>query len=531
MKRRQFLPALGAAALASPLAPPLARPARAAEGQVLRFVPQANLSSIDPIWTTANVSRNHGYLVYDTLYGSDRQYNPHPQLAAGHVVEDDGKRWIITLRDGIRFHDNEPIRARDAVASINRWGRRSAFGQKLLAATAELGALDDCRIQFRLHKPFPLLVHALAFAGQPASIMPERVALTDPFRQITDTTGSGPFRFLREEYNSGAFAAYARFESYKPVESGTPSLTAGPKIAHFDRIEWRIITDGATASAALQSGEIDWFEMPEYELLELFKRNRNLSVEVLDSGGNNGFLRLNHLNAPFDNKAIRQALLYGVQQADFMTANAGPDRANWRDDAGVFTPGSPYASDAGLEPLRGPRDIEKTKRLLREAGYANQPVRVLGTTDIPAVTAWSQVAADLLRRMGLNVDLAISDWGTVLQRRASQEPLERGGWSVTTSGFSSYDFASPATHPLIRGNGREGWFGWPTIPRLEELRDAWFDAPEEAQRQAIAADIQRIVIDEVAYIPTGTYYFRTALRKNLTGRVEGLPIFWNIRRG
>ncbi|MCQ4159050.1 ABC transporter substrate-binding protein [Roseomonas sp. GC11] len=525
MQRRSFLGAAGAAVLA-----PLARPARAAQGTVLRFVPQSNLSSIDPVWTTANVSRNHGYLVYDTLYGSDRAYAPQPQLAAGHLVEEDGRRWVITLREGIRFHDGEPIRARDAVASIRRWGRRNAFGQKLLAATEELSALDDRRLQFRLRKPFPLLAHALAFAGQPAFIMPERVAETDPFRQIQDATGSGPYRFLADEYNSGSLAAYARFDGYRPITAGTPSLTAGPKVAHFDRIEWRIINDGGTASAALQSGEIDWFEMPEYELLELFARDRNLSVEVLDTGGNNGFLRLNHLHPPFNNKAVRQALLHAVSQADFMAANAGPDRAHWRDDTGVFTPGSPSASRAGLEPLLTPRSLEKARSLLKEAGYDGQLTRILGPTDIPAASAWSQVAADLFRRLGFNLDYATSDWGTVLQRRASQEAVEKGGWSAITSGFSSFDFASPASHPLVRGNGSQGWFGWPDIPKLEELRDAWFEAADEASRKAIAEDIQRTVIDEVAYIPTGTYYFRTALRRTLRDRVEGLPIFWNIRR-
>ena len=525
MQRRSFLAAFGAAA-----ALPLARPALAADSKVLRFVPQSNLSSIDPIWTTANVSRNHGYMVYDTLYGADRAYAPHPQLAAGHSVEEDGKRWIITLREGIRFHDGEPIRARDAVASIRRWGLRNAFGQKLLAATEELSALDDRRLQFRLKKPFPLLIHALSFAGQPAFIMPERVAQTDAFKQIEDATGSGPYRFLKDEYNNGSLAAYARFDGYNPVQTGTPSLTAGPKIAHFERIEWRIISDGGTASAALQAGEIDWFEMPEYELLELFQRDRNLSVEVLDTGGNNGLLRLNHLHAPFDNKAVRQALRYAVSQSDFMTANAGPERANWRDDTGVFTPGSPYASDVGLESLREPRSLDKARGLLKEAGYTDQLTRILGPTDIPAASAWSQVAADLFRRLGLNLDYATSDWGTVLQRRASQEPVEKGGWSAITTGFSSFDFASPASHPLVRGNGRQGWFGWAEIPQLEVLRDSWFDAPDEAQRKAIAGEIQRTVIDEVAYIPTGTYYFRTALRKNLTGRVEGLPIFWNLRR-
>ncbi len=274
----------GALAGAAALAMPSVARGQKNEGPrgVLRMVPQANLGSLDPIWSTANITRNHGFMIYDTLYGLTAGLQPAPQMATGHQVLDDGRRVEITLREGLAFHDGEPVRAVDAVASLRRWMARNPFGQKLATVLDELLPLDDRRLLFRLSRPFPLLLNALASTSTPAFIMPERVAATDPFRQIADTTGSGPFRFKRDEFNSGSLAVYERNPAYQPA-NGPASLTAGGKVAHFDRVEWRIIPDAATASAALQQGEIDWFEQPPPELQTLLRRSRNITVEAIDT--------------------------------------------------------------------------------------------------------------------------------------------------------------------------------------------------------------------------------------------------------
>lgn len=512
-----------AAALALP------RVAAGQGAQILRMVPQANLTSLDPIWSTANITRNHGFMVYDTLYGMTSSLQPTPQMAAGHTIEDDGRRITITLRDGLGFHDNTPVRAQDAVASIKRWMARNPFGQKLATVVDEVQAADDKRIVFRLKKPFPLIFHALASISQAAFVMPERVAQTDPFKQIDDPTGSGPFRWKRDEFNSGSRMVYEKNAAYRPA-SGAPSLTSGAKVANFDRVEWQIIPDAATAAAALQQGEVDWYEQPPPELQTLLRRNRAIRIAAIDPLPLTGILRLNHLHAPFDNKALRQAILPAIAQADFMTAIVGTDPGMIREGVGVFTPGTPYATDSGMEPLLAPRSLDRAKAAMAAAGYTNQPMRLIGPTDILAPAAMTQVAGDLFRRLGFNLDFALSDWGTVIQRRSSREPLDKGGWSALLTSFTSYDFVDPALHPLIRGNGIQGWPGWPTIPRLETLRDQWFEAPDDAQRKAIAADIQRTVLDEVAYIPVGGYQSMTALRANLTDRVDGFAIYWGLKR-
>ncbi|MDB5412890.1 MAG: extracellular solute-binding protein family 5 [Rubritepida sp.] len=527
MKRRDLIAgaALGAASLSGPA---LAQPT---QNRVLKFVPQANLTSLDPIWTTANITRNHAFMIFDTLYGMDQQFQPQPQMAAGHTLENDNKTWTITLREGLKWHDGERVRAQDCVVSLQRWMKRNSMGQRIESILEEIVALDDKRFRLRLSKPFPLMLQAFGSPVNPVCfMMPERIARTDAFTQVREMIGSGPFRFNAREFNSGSLVVYERNADYVPAPNGTPSLTAGPKVAYFDRVEWNIITDAATSAGALQTGEIDWYEQPPPEIQTLLGRSRNIRLEPIDPLPLVAGLRFNFLNPPFDNKKMRQALLPAISQADFMTSIVGPDPANYRTGVGVFTPGTPLANDAGLEPLMGPRSIDRAKALLREAGYTNQLIRLIGPTDILAPAAITQVCGDMLRRLSVNLDFVLTDWGTVVQRRASREPLERGGWNIFLTAFASFDFLDPAAHSPLRGNGPNAWPGWPTIPRLEELRDKWFDAPDLAAQQAIARDIQITAMDELPFIPIGAYMSITAHRRNLTNRVPGFAMFWNLRR-
>ncbi|WP_421992837.1 ABC transporter substrate-binding protein [Roseococcus sp.] len=526
MKRRDLFAGAAAASLAGPA---LAQPT---QNRVLKFVPQANLTSLDPIWTTANVTRNHGHMIYDTLYGVNSRFETSPQMAAGHVLEDGGKIVIITLRDGLKFHDGEAVRAQDVVPSLARWMRRNPMGQKLGSLVDALEVVDDKRLRFKLKRPFPLLFMALAqVSNSPAFIMPERVARTDAFTQIRETIGSGPFAFKADEFNSGSRVVYTRFADYVPTSGGTTSLTAGPKVANFDRVEWNIITDAATSAAALQTGEIDWYEQPPPEIQQLLRRNRNVKIEAIDPLPLSGILRFNHLHPPFNDKKLRQAILPAIVQADFMAAVVGDEPQNYDANAGIFTPGTPLASDAGMSVLSGPRSLDRAKELMRAAGYTNQPMRLIGPTDILAPSAMTQVGADLVRRLGFNADIVLTDWGTTVQRRTSREPVERGGWSMLLTSFSSFDFVNPAAHFPLRGNGTDAWFGWPSVPRLEELRDSWFEAPDLATEQSIAREMQTVALDELPYIPVGAYKSLTALRSNLVDRVSGLALFWGLRRG
>ena len=524
MRRRSFLAGVGAALAAPGLV-------RAEGASTLRFIPQADLVVLDPMWTTAYVTRNHGFMVFDTLFGQDAQYRASPQMLEGAATADDGKRWTLTLRDGLRFHDGEPVRARDCVASIQRWGRRDAFGGALLAAADEVLAADDRTIVFRLKRPFPLLPEALAKTpGYNPVMMPERLAATDPFTAVTEMVGSGPYRFVADERVPGARAVYARFEGYLPRTGGTADGTAGPKVAHFDRVVWTTIPDPTTAAQALMNGEQDWWDYASVDLMPALIKARGVKVVVQEPSGQLSLLRMNHLQPPFDNPKIRQALVGAINQEDVVTAVVGTDPAMWHTGAGFFCPGTPMASDAGMTALTSPRDLARMKAQIKAAGYGGEKVVLMAATDFPVLKAMADVVADTMGRVGLNVDYVATDWGSVVTRRAKKDPVSAGGWSAFCTAFAGTDQLNPAGHLALRTNGEQAWFGWPTDTKIEQLRDDWFAAPDVAAQQRICADIQREAFLDVPYIPMGQYLQPTAYRSELTGVLPGFALFWNVRR-
>ncbi|MDJ0389123.1 ABC transporter substrate-binding protein [Roseomonas sp. E05] len=523
MKRRTLLGAAAGVTAAT-----LARPSLAqGKARVLRFVPEGNLANPDPVWTTTTIARNHGAMIWDMLYGLDASFQPQPQMVAGHELSDDRLTWRFTLRDGLMFHDGEPVRAIDCITSVQRWAKRRPLGQTLLARTDEMKALDDRRFEIRLNKPYSLVTHAFA---DNCFVMPERIARTDPFQQISEYVGSGPFRFLRDEWVSGSKAVYARFDKYVPRQE-PPSFLAGGKVAHFDRVEWIVMPDAATATGALQNAEVDWLQRPDFDLISMLRGMRNVKVAVNDKVGVLAMLGINHLQPPFDNPKLLRAILSAVNQSDYMAAAVGAEPELFHVPAGVFTPGLPMANDAGMEVLTSPRDLAKSRQMVQESGYKGEPILLMSPSDYPVQAAFAQVTADLFKQLGLNVNFASMDWGTLVQRRTSKEPPEQGGWNVFPTTYEGLTVADPSSHPPLRGNGAQGWFGWPTSPRLEALRDQWMDAPDLAAQKKIAEEMQRVAFEEVPFIPLGQIYYPTAFRTDIVDIVPAsFPIFWGVKR-
>ncbi len=521
MQRRTLLGATAAAALP---APAYTQPAAA---RTLRVIPQANLTSLDPVWTTAVVTRNHGYMVWDHIAATNEAGEVRPQMAEGWSIEDDGRRWVFTLRPGLRFHDGVPVRAQDCVASIRRWGARDSFGQVVMAATDEITALDDRRFQFRLKRPFPFLALAMGRSQGPTPIMPERLAMTDPNQQVRESIGSGPFRFVANEWNPGTRALWVRNDDYVPRQE-PPSGLAGGRAARIERVEWTVIPDSSTAASAMQTGEQDYWEYPLHDLLPVMRRNRNLVVEQRLLHGTYGCLRFNHLHPPFNNAAIRRAVAMAVDQRDYMRAVAGEDPAGWSECLGVFACGTPLANDNGSDVLRV-RSIDRARAALREAGYNNERVVLVAPGDYPQINALSIVTADLLRRIGMNVELVSADWGTLVQRRTSREPVERGGWSIFHTTASGDALDMPPVHLFLRSNGAQAWFGWPNDAEIETLRDQWLGAANPAESLRIAAALNARAMQTMPYVPLGFYWQPSAWRRNVTGvfRAPG-TVFWGI---
>jgi peptide/nickel transport system substrate-binding protein len=529
MRRRDLLKAAAAATFTAGAAPRIGRGADRAK--TLVFVGVADLSILDPVVAGARPTRNAAYLVFDTLYGIDTEWKAQPQMVDGHTVEEDGLTWTLKLRDGLRFHDNEPVLARDVVASIRRFAPRVIFANALMNATDELSAPNDRTVRFRLKRPFPHLPEALAGpGGNVPAIMPERLAAESPFKPVAEVVGSGPYRFLKDEHVSGARAVFERFAEYQPRTGGPVGFTAGPKVAHFDRVEW-LTLDPFSASAALRRGEIDWWENPPRDLVDQVNGDPNITV-VSHFATANGIMTFNQLYPPFDNPAIRRALLGAVDQAEAMSAIAGSDRNNWRDDVGLFGTGSPFASDVGIEVLRRPRDYVAVKRALAEAGYKGEKIVVIVPTDVSELGNLARTGAEQLRRAGMNIDHQDMDAGSWFRRRVNQAPPDKGGYNLFCT---LIDRSLPNVHPLgnlaIRADGKEPINGWANSPRIEELRAAWLDTADLEQQRRICADLQKRLWEDVPFIPMGEYWQASAYRKHLTDIVPGcFTTFYGVRR-
>jgi peptide/nickel transport system substrate-binding protein len=504
-------------------------PAWAASGNrnVLRFIPESGLIAPDPIAQTTIAGRAHGMMVWDQLYGQTSAGMVVPQMAEGHVVSADGLVWQITLREGITFHDGTPVTAADCAASIRRWGARRAFGQKLLERVERMTALDVRRLEIRLTRPYPLMLTALS--GDLCFIMPEPLAASDPASPVARIIGSGPFRFLPDAFVPGARAAYDRFERYLPA-TGDADFLAGPKRALLERVEWTAMEPPA-ALAAIAAGEADWWENPPLELHDALREMAGVRLVANPQAGVIPILAFNHLVPPFSNRRLLRALLPALDQMEFMTAAMAGSPSLFRVGVGIFAPGSAADSDAGLEVLTGPRDVEAARTAVQESGYAGETVVLLSPTDLPRLRALTEVASDLFQRIGLIVEVVDMDWATLLQRRARREAPEAGGWSAFCTTFPSVALASPATHLPLRASPESSWFGWPTSAPLETLRDAWFDAPNKRARAKIAAEIQVAALHAVPFLPLGQWFGVSALREDVLGvGLTPYPVFWGVAK-
>lgn len=524
--RRQFVQTVGAAGLLAAAGSQFAFAQRGSK-TVLRYVPSTSLTILDPILTTAAVTIAHGYCVFDTLYGVNSKLEPKPQMVDTDQVSADNLTWTLRLRPGLTFHDGQPVRSRDCVASIERWSKRDVAGQALAASVNAYEAPDDRTIVIKLKHQFPRMRDALGKPhSSPAFMMPERVAKTSPTEAIKEIIGSGPFKFVASEYVVGSKVVYEKFAQYKP-RSEPADWTSGGKQVHFDRLEWAIIPDAATATAALQNGEVDWWETPLPDLIPVIKANPNIKLRAADPYGLVGVIRFNSSQAPFDNVNVRRAVYEAVNQNDYMSAT-GLGKDAYIECLSNFPCGLP-----GVKPaLEGrPGGLEKAKKLLRESGYKGEKVVIINPTDNPPIGSLGYVTADLLKKMGFNVELQDMDWGSITQRRTSRQPVDKGGWSIFHTTWPSVSVANPSLNANTRGLGQAGWFGWFDDAEAEKLASSWLSAVSPAEQENLFLESQRRALKMMPIVMLGQFKLQTALRKDLTGDLPGSScFFWNIRR-
>ncbi len=523
LSRRSFV----GGAIAAPF---LAKPGFGqARGSVLRVIPHADLKNIDPIWTTAYISRNHGYMVYDTLFAMDKDLKPQPQMVDKWETSSDGKTWTFVLRDGLSWHDGKPVTAADCAASLIRWGKRDAMGQLMFTAVESCSGRDAKTLEIKLTRPYGLLVDSIAkISSNVPFMMPKAIAETDPFKQIESAVGSGPFIFRKEQWVPGSKVVYDKNPNYVPRKEPA-SGAAGGKIAKVDRVEWLYIPDPTTCMNALMSGEVDYYEQVPADLAPVLAKAPGVKIETLDPIGSQGMMRFNHLVAPTNNPLIRRAVMRAVKQQDVLAAAIGNPQY-YKECLSIYPCGSPFETKAGTE-LVSPPSIAEAKKLLAEAGYKGEKTVILQPSDIPNSNAFALVVAKACRDIGMNVDLQALDWSSITSRRAKKDPVDQGGWNMFCTWWIGGDLLNPLSNVPLIADPAKGWPGWPTDPKMEELRSAFASAPDlEAQKKAAAA-VQERALEIGTAINMGTFFVPVGYRDNVKGMIKSpVQFFWNMEK-
>jgi peptide/nickel transport system substrate-binding protein len=526
LSRRQILGGAAAAAAAVTLGAPSVRAQKGR--QVLRFVAEADLKILDPVWTTAYITRNHGYLVYDTLFGTDEHLRIKPQMVERTAVSEDGMKYTFTLRDGLRWHDGQPVHSEDCVESLKRWGKRDRFGRLLMAHTGKITPLDKKTFTLELAERFGPVLEAI---GKPSSnvpfMMPARMAATSAEEQITEVVGSGPFKFVKDEWKPGDQVVYVRNPDYVS-RNEAPSGSTGGKKVYLDKVVWRYMPDPWSVTDALAAGEVDWWQEPPLDFFPKIEQNADLQTFLFDPLGAQGWLRPNHLHPPFNNKKAREALLHMMDQVTYLALAIGQSKY-YRPCYSIFACRGPYATKTGTEPIVN-HDLTRARQLVKESGYDGRPIVVIHVTDRTHMNAAAIVTRTRLESIGFKTILKPMDWSTNLTVRARKEAPEGGGWSVLHTWWMAADVISPAVHFAASGAGQSAWFGWPDIPQLDKLTTDWVRATDLTKRKLIADEIQKVALREVAYVPWGEWVQPTAFRKNVQGAVKfTAPVFWNVK--
>ncbi len=501
---------------------------------VIRLVAETDLKSLDPIWTTANITANHGFMIYDQLFGQDGKGLPKPQMVESWKASGDGLVWTFVLRPGLKWHDGTPVTAKDVVPSIRRWGARIASGQILFTRVGEVVALDDRTFEIRLKSAFGPVVEMLAASAQPLLVMREKEAVTDPFQQIAETIGSGPFVFEKDKWVPGSKVVYRKNAAYVPRTEPPDGVTGG-KVVKVDGVEWMVVPDPSTSVQALIRGEVDFIENMTTDLLPLVEKDPNITVRIINKAGARATLRPNHLVAPTNSAKFRQAMLYAMDQSQSLAAMVG-NKSLERECWAVFSCGFPLESSAGVGAFAkpGPANIEKAKALLKEAGYAGEPVVLMNPKDQPLISAMTTMTGQLLQTIGINVDMQNVDWGTLVSRRSLKDDpkTSRAGWHI----FHTTGVAPLASDPLTANTAAtpcdgKNWFGWPCDAALEEMRQSFISVSDPVERKKLADAFQTRFYEVVPYIPLGTFLQKAAWRNNVDGVLDNLSaVFWNITK-
>ncbi|MQW87890.1 ABC transporter substrate-binding protein [Sinorhizobium saheli] len=502
--------------------------ASAAMADTLRVISDADLKTVDPILTTATLTQVHASLIYDKLFEFDEHGAPRPELADKVTVSDDQRTYTISLRPDLKFSDGSAITTDDVIASLKRWASKDQIGKMLADRLKNMSRIDDVTLQIELSDPFDVPSALAGATGNPAFIMPQRVAALPATESLKDATGSGPYSFDLSAWKPGQTRVYTKNPHYVP-RGDAPSYMSGKKEAAFDTIEMAYIPDPNTAMAAMLTDQHDiWLGPPMDSAVAMRSDNKF----VVENGVWQQFnIRPNFKNPPFDNVKAREALTYLIDQKELGPLVAG-DPELWRECYAILMCGSPYGDEAAYSGHRGAPDYEKAKQLLAEAGYDGKPIVILEPTDYAPYHAAALYLAQQLRKIGANVDLQSMDWSTLTSRRTSKAPVSEGGWNLMMSSMDSSGASSPITHLMLASSCDDAWFGWPCDKQMEDLRAAFLGATSDAEKKKITFDIQKRSSEYLPFIPVGESSSPVVRRAEIENFDADVAVwyFWNVRR-
>ncbi len=524
---RHGLLAASAMALTLSLAGCAGLDAGASASRTLRAAPHTGLTTLDPITTTAYITRSHGYLVYDTLFGLDQNLEPQPQMVGSYQISPDRRTYTFRLRDGLTWHDGTPVTAEDCVASLRRWGARDGVGQAMMANTASLRATGARTIVLQLHRADPTVLHELGkISSNVPFMMPRRIATTNPNTPITNPIGSGPFRFVAGEFRPGQRAVYERFAGYVPRTEPT-SLAAGSRAGQVDRIEWIAYPNREAAAQALLRNEVQYLESPAPQSVQMLRDDPNVRVGYTDPAGNIGMAVFNHHVAPFNNVAMRRAVVTALSQEDAMTAAFGTDRTAWRTCFSIYPCGTPYSGETRSQLMRS-ANVVAARQMLERAGYRGETVTMLNPTDNAVISAWTQSTVRRLREIGMTVQVEDMTWDELVRHRseAHGSPGHRP-WSM----FHTWWVAADLMNPLaiaFSGNHNRGWVSGMEDAQVERLRRQFATARTPQQAQAAARQLQERLWANANFAVLGQFFEPIAYRSNVTGLQSPVQMYYHL---
>src|SRR5437762_3925988 len=447
----------------------------------MTVVLESEVTILDPHFITATITRTFGLHVFDVLFAMNEKGEIKPQMVDSWEASADKLNWTFRLRDGLRWHDGTAVTAADCVASLKRWSVRDPLGKMLIADTASLDATDERTFRLALKEPFPLMLEVLGKPNAPLPVMmPARIAATPPDQRIPEPIGSGPFRFLKDQWRPGNAMVLERNPDYLP-RNEPPDFLAGGKRVKIDQLTLRVMPDQSTGANALMAGEIDYMQYLPFDMLPLLEKERG--VNLMGLGGIHQFqgnFRLNHASPPFDNPAVRKVLWKLVDQDATMTAIGVPERYRAKSCPSFWMCGTPLSTDAGAAAAKF--DLAAAKAELKASGYKGEPVVILEVAGSISQTA-GRLLVQNMQDVGFTVDQQPRDWPTVLARRAKKE-----GWSMFPVYSNGTDMYSPLSHFYVAATCND-FPGWSCDNRIPGLLKSFTQAATLDERRRIAADI------------------------------------------